>query len=459
MPLHLVSPIPPVMTKRIAAVAFIYACCCVAWMILGGTVVERTQSQDADMHRAVGRLWGGEQVQLAPSLARVETVRETVARPKQGGLPGETESVAVQREVRHAASLTHSEIEADMHLQHRRKGLLWYPTYDIGFGAQYGVQNETDEDATYAFRFRLPPQAAVFGDVVLEVDGKPVEASVDGGALSHEMELASGETAEIRVGYTSQGTGTWRYELAPESTNGGIIEPASGRAARGASGGVATIRDFSLSMTTDFASVDFPDGTLSPTTKKRTDGGWRLAWDKGTLVTDAAIGMAMPQKLNPGPWVSRVTFFAPVSLFLFFFVVFVLTLLRGVRLHPMHYFFLGAAFFAFHLLLAYSVDHIAVGPALVLASVVSVALVVSYMRLVSGLRFALVEVGGAQLVYLVGFACTFFLDGFTGLAVTLLSISTLFIVMQATGRIDWEALLARPDEPPVRRQRPAVNAG
>ena len=210
-------------------------------------------------------------------------------------------------------------------------------------------------------------------------------------------------------------------------------------------GGVATARDVRLVVTTDAGGIDFPAGTLAPTEKARDGGGWRLVWDYGTLVASADLGVALPQRLNPGPWVSRVTFFAPVSLFLFFFAVFVLSLLRGVRLHPMHYFFLGAACFAFHLLLAYLVDVVSVGTAMLLASAVSLALAVSYVRLVAGLRFALVEVGGSQVVYLVAFAATFFLEGFTGLAITLLSVATLFVTMQATGRLDWEAVLAKPE--------------
>ena len=73
-------------------------------------------------------------------------------------------------------------------------------------------------------------------------------------------------------------------------------------------------------------------------------------------------------------------------------------------------------------------------------------------------RRTVVEVGGAQVVYLVAFAATFFLEGVTGLAVTLLSVATLFVVMQATGRIDWEAVLARPDDDleAARREHPAV---
>ena len=420
------------MFKRIAPIAFIFICCTIAWVFLGGTVVDRTQSQDRELQHAVGGLWGGEQVQQAPSVSHaVERVRYET----REAADGTRTRVPVTQTERVAVPLASSVIAADVRLEHRRKGLLWYPTYAVDFAGDYGVLNDADEARELRFALRLPSQTSVFGGVELRVDGEPVDAAVEEGAISHVLELGPGESARVRVGYASQGTATWRYDLRAGDAHG-----------RSASG-VATVRDFSLALTTDFDAIDFPPGTLSPTTKRRTDAGWALSWDMGTLVTDAAIGMAMPQRLNPGPWVSRVTFFAPVSLFLFFFVLYVLTLVRGVRLHPIHYFFLGAGFFAFHLLLAYLVDHVHVAGALAVASVVSLALVVSYMRLVTGLRFALVEVGLAQAVYLVGFACTFFLEGFTGLAVTLLSVATLFIVMQTTGRIDWEARLASPDAP------------
>ena len=99
--------------------------------------------------------------------------------------------------------------------------------------------------------------------------------------------------------------------------------------------------------------------------------------------------------------------------------------------------FLATAFFAFHLLLAYLVDHISIHLAFVLCSIVSVFLVVSYLRLVVGMRFAAVEAGGAQLLYLVLFSYAFFFKGFTGLAITIASIGSLFVAMQATARIDW----------------------
>jgi inner membrane protein involved in colicin E2 resistance len=218
------------------------------------------------------------------------------------------------------------------------------------------------------------------------------------------------------VGYRSQGLGTWHYSLGENVTQ---------------------VRDFLLEMTTDFRDVDFPQGSMSPTEKRQTANGWLLTWKYRNLVTGSKIGMVMPEKLQPGPLAGRISFFAPVSLVFFFFLIFVISTLKKIELHPMHYFFLATSFFAFHLLLAYLVDHISIHLAFVICSVVSIFLVVSYLRIVVGPRFAFIEAALAQLVYLVGFSYAFFFKGFTGLAITIGAILSLFLVMQLTARVDW----------------------
>jgi hypothetical protein len=81
---------------------------------------------------------------------------------------------------------------------------------------------------------------------------------------------------------------------------------------------------------------------------------------------------------------------------------------------------------------------------------VSVFLVVSYLRLVVGMRFASREAAIAQFIYLVMFSYAFFLKGFTGLAITIGSVLTLFVVMQVTGRMRWtEKFTLKPPAPTV----------
>jgi inner membrane protein involved in colicin E2 resistance len=134
--------------------------------------------------------------------------------------------------------------------------------------------------------------------------------------------------------------------------------------------------------------------------------------------------------------------------------MFIKTTLRGIDLHPMNYFLLASAFFAFHLLLAYLVDHISIHLAFVICALVSIFLVVSYLRLVVGPKFAFVEAGITQFIYLVLFSYAFFFKGFTGLAVTIGAIVTLFVVMQMTAKIKWSekfAALKLPPTPPPRQ--------
>src|SRR6185295_7418072 len=124
-------------------------------------------------------------------------------------------------------------------------------------------------------------------------------------------------------------------------------------------------------MRTDFDAIDFPQGTLSPTEKRKNGAGWLLTWKYTNLVTGSKIGMVMPEKIQPGPLAGRISFFAPVSLLFFFFLIFIISTLRKVRLHPMHYFFLATSFFAFHLLLAYLADHVSIHAAFAICSAVS----------------------------------------------------------------------------------------
>ena len=202
---------------------------------------------------------------------------------------------------------------------------------------------------------------------------------------------------------------------------------------------VSQIKNFKLTMLTDFEEIDFPDHTISPTEKKQTKDGWILTWEYSNLISGIQIGMQTPHKLNPGPFAARVSYFAPVSLFLFFFLIYIIQTVKKIKLHPMNYFFLATAFFSFHLLMAYLVDHVNIYLTFLICSATSIFLVISYMRLVVGTRFALLKTGLSQFVYLVLFSYAFFLEGYTGLSITICCIVTLFLVMQFTGRIDWNA--------------------
>lgn len=401
------------MTKRIIAIAFIFVCASIAWAILGGTIFSRTYSLDQIAKDRVASTWGAPQDQ-APPLA---TFKHLVPRKEESTESGKKIVKTIQDEVITPLPLESTAVDVNLDLEHRQKGLLWYSTYKVAFTGAYGFRNISDKEETVSFVLNFPSAKAIYDDLVFTVDGAPVAISNQQNAAVGSVKLPAGQLARLVVSYRSQGLNEWRYSFGSQD--------------------VAQVRDFTLKMKTNFKDIDFPDNTVSPSQKHQSANGWDLAWSYKNLVSGYQIAMVMPEKLQPGPLAGRISFFAPVSLFFFFFIMLIITTMRGIDLHPMNYFFLAAAFFSFHLLLAYLVDHVSIHVAFGISSGVSVFLVVSYLRLVVGLHFASREAALAQFVYLVMFSYAFFLKGFTGLAITLGSVVTLFVAMQVTGRIRW----------------------
>jgi hypothetical protein len=405
--------------KRLLVIGVIWFGCAAAWLVLGSTILVRSGATSSEQIEEVHLLWGRPLAQLPPRAQYRETVlrKERITRNDADGRPIETE-ITREQEVQTEVPVVGSDVAARLVLEHRRKGLNWFSTYTVDFRAHYAFENPTREPRRIEMAFPLATENTIYDDLqVLDSAGHPIASTIAGGFAQWADDFASGERHEYAISYRSRGTSTWHYQLTA---------------------GTGQVRNFHLTLDTNFANVDFPAGTVSPSNQHASGHAWHGEWTWKSLVANAPIGVALPERLNPGPLASRITFFAPVSLLFFFFVVAVFATAQRRSIHPLNYFFFGLAFFAFHLLFAYLVDHLAILPSFALASVVSIGLVTSYARLFVGWRFALREMGVAQLIYLVLFSFSFFWTGFTGLAITLGAVLTLFVMMQVTGRVKWE---------------------
>lgn len=418
--------------KRLSAVVGIFIATAIAWMVLGQTTTMRSSEsyerlgygKDGGGERAtVQQLWGDQQVQKAPVAWTSHKVKQT--RTNNQGKP-----VVEEVSVKDPVVLTKSRISADLELDPRRKGLLWYSTYRVKFQGEYAFQNSFSDARDFVVQFQFPQGQAAFDNVLISLNG---QRRHPGGDLSEGVKLPislkPGQTAQLKVSYGSQGMDTWHYEFSEESV-------------------AASVRDFEAVVKTNTTEIDFPSSCLSPTHKRFADGGWTLRWAYGDLILSSDIGVKMPQKLQPGPFASRLSLFAPVSLFFFFAVLILVTTVRNVKLHPVHYLFLAATFFSFHLLFSYLVDHVVPFTAFLISSAVSLLLTISYLRLVTGWKFAFAQAGFWQFIFLVLFTYAFFFEGYTGLTITIGAIITLAAMMQLTGKVDWEETLAKAGAPP-----------
>ena len=387
------------MLARLIAIAVIFAGAGIAWMILAGTLATRTDDSDSSQRQALSTEWGAAQMQRAPQVFENANGAE---------LP-----------------LRSSHIDVKIDLDPRQKGLLWYDPYDVSFAAHYTVRNDT-KVPHLCVTFTLPSNDASYADLTYRIGDRQIDNATALGNTAVAFDLAPGATTTIDVAYRTRGMDTWTYRFGK---------------------GVQSVNDFSMTMRTNFPAIDFPSQTLPPVKEEKIGDERRLIWTYGTLVTGYGIGMVMPVPMQPGPLAQRITMWAPVGLLFYFFAMLLITAIRKIDLHPMNYFFLGCAFFAFHLLFAYLVDRIPIGVAFTICSLVSMFLTITYLRLVVGWRFAAVESGFAQLVYLILFSYALFNEGWSGLTITIGAIVTLFLAMQLTGRINWGERFASKGRP------------
>lgn len=394
-------------TRRLIALVFIFFATAAGWFLLGGTLSHRSTDRSGTLGGAVHQGWGPPLEQLHP---QTWYLTPGAARPEVT-LPPASSSVTV-----------------DVRYEPKKKGLMWHRTYSVFFSAEYQVINPSPVTQTIYVRFQLPSPDVSYRNFSLQLgDAPPSERTPRDGILVEAVSLPAGGRAPLRIVYETRGSDSWRYQF----------------------GGNSRIRNFALRLTTDFSEIDFPAGTASPTSRTPANGGWQFLWEYPDVLAPGGIGLDMPSVLNAGPVAARITFFAPVGLLFFFTVVMLIGTVKDAPLHPMNYFFLAAGFFAFQLLFAYLVDLLPLFVSFAIASGVSLGLVGGYTHAVTRGRLTL-PVVAAQFAFMVLFSASFFLEGLTGLTITLGAITTLALLMRVTARVDWTAKFspARPAVPP-----------
>ena len=410
---------------RLVGIMGVFVLAAAAWLILGAVTGSRTSEQKGTLEGRVADLWGSPQTQLAPSF-ELQWVEQETKTEQVIDATGHTSTKKTIESVARSKLVDpmRSRLAVDLHLDQRRKGLLWFPLYDVAFRGAWTYHHADEQPRDLRVALTLPDKAGIYDDFHFMVDGvdlapriRPAE-----GVIATLLPVKAGQSIVLEVSYRSRGMQEWTYRPTNQ---------------------VGQIEDFRLTMTTDFRDIDFPKLTMSPSEKRAHGSGYELEWKFERLVSGYGIGMVMPAHVQPGDLAAQMSFSAPISLGLFLVFIYVITLIRRIALHPMNFLFVAAAFFSFNLLFGYTADRLPVETAFLLSSVVSVGLVTSYLRLVVGPRFALLEAGLAQLVYQVGFSLAHFYEGYTGLSITVLVILTLFLLMQLTGRLSWSAAFTR----------------
>jgi hypothetical protein len=388
--------------RKIIAIGVIYLIACAGWSVLGTVTALRSNQFSSRLGTQIESLWGRQLVQRTPTFA-VQ-------------IPG-------TNRVRRIMPIQNS-IQVDLMPDYRKKGLIWYPTYICSFDGRYIVNNTEAVTQKIRFRFNFPAEGVTYEDFAISKNGIFLMVPVNTGqAIGEIVELAPGESVEFRIKYKTRGVYTWRYRMDKN---------------------IGRVQNLILLVKTGFHNIDYTEGSLSPMAVNSTDDGTVLRWQAADLITNDDIGIVVPEKINPGPLTSRITYFAPVCLIFFFILIATIHIMYSIDIHPMHYLFVAAGFFAFHLLLSYLVGLVNLHLSFIISAIISVGLVTAYLAAALGKKFPWKVAIAGQFFFLVLFSYSFFIKGITGLTVAIGSVITLAILMKVTAGVNWDKVFTKP---------------
>lgn len=425
---------------ELAAIAVIFVGFTIALLIIGAVNAGRTEGQTELFTKRVQNSHGGPLI-INPPTIYYEVIKES--KTKVAGF----ETISSYKE-RETVDPSGSGVEIDLTLERKKIGNLWFSVFLAKYQGRYRYDLESIPEDYHAEPLFLVPglnsSESIFRNIELKINDvtvQPLSRLVSNTPIELTSKLGSGGKMTVDIYYETTGTEYLLYELSNQDMNRSsedIEKTINGQEKQR----LKRLDDFNLTLTTDFIQYDFPKRTIPYTGSLQTGERTELEWHLDKTVTGKNIGLIVPDEINPGEIASRISFFAPVSLLFFFVVLTVFGILSGSKLHPMQYFFVAATFLSFHLTFSYAADHISMYFSFGIASLVSCFLTFSYLVRVKDRKFALIATL-LQLLYLVVFSWSFFYQtesglGITGLIVTIVSVLTLFALMQFTAQLDWK---------------------
>ena len=243
--------------RHLLAIVAVFGLASLGWIILGGVTSSRTSEQRKALDGRAADLWGSSQTQQAPSfeLRWSEVVSKTEQITDE---QGRTKTHATSESSLRTQSVdpVRTRIDVDLHLDQRRKGLLWFPLYDVKFRGAWTYRHLGDAPRDLSLAFALPDKSGIYDDFKFVVDGVDLAPQLrpKDGMVATTVPVKPGQTVLLEVGYRSRGMQEWMYRPSAD---------------------VGQLEDFDLNMTTDFIDIDFPKLTMSPSQQS-------ADWQKGT---------------------------------------------------------------------------------------------------------------------------------------------------------------------------------
>lgn len=281
----------------------------------------RVSSQD------IRRIWGGPLVQPHPQVRWRRADAATVALTE--------------------GQLSKTDIDVTLDATYRRRGTVEYPGYQAAFSGQYTFDNPVGQNVFVAFSVGLPVErsALMLSDLALLIDGEedPRHTEYSENRIVWTGSVEAGATRSFRLDYRGRGLERFGYALSARGKD--AHQPVTG---------------FALRMKINGArgQLDFPTGSMAPTTIQPNQESQVLIWQVDRLLTAFDVGVVLPDNMHIHRAIGHLIRNAPAFYLLFALGLLLSLLSAGRWARALHILGLSVAYFLYFPLLTYLVVYL-----------------------------------------------------------------------------------------------------
>lgn len=277
-----------------------------------------------------------------------------------------------------SGELSRSDVKVDLDIQYRRRGVSEYPCFEAAFEGTYDFQNPSEVSSFAAFTVGLPVQrdALMLRDVRLLIDGKEDAANTEYSAerISWSGSVSGSATARFQLVYRARGNDRFGYSFPDDALSAG--KPL-------------TAFRLAMNVTGARGELDYPVGSMSPTSLDKVGESWAMVWEVERLLSVFDLGVELPDASGVELALAKLTSNAP-----FFYLLYAFALLYVLseverRARALHLLALSAAYFIYFPLAAYLTGYLPWAGATLIALLAIGALAVGHAVQFVGLRAGL----------------------------------------------------------------------
>jgi hypothetical protein len=373
--------------------------------VISGTMTDRQNFADSELHRDVMERWGAPIVQPSPSVRYVPS----------GAVFNSLAALPLQSQ----------EVVVDAAMNYRKRGLVYFSGFDFTFQGDYQAANDQGRDIDIAFVFpiHLEKNKVLLSNLFFTVDGHPAKVDLPDGAdkLVWTGRLKAGTHVDFRVAFHGRGLDSFVYALDPR----------------------APVRNLHLAMhITGGVNFDYADGVVPASTTLAKGDTVFLQWNYASLESGIPVGVILPSEKSYDHLIATMVRRGWAPFLLFFAGLSALCVYHKRQLLIYESYLIAASYGLFFVLLAYFAAFISFYPAWLLSIGIIGGLLYAYLRFVlpkSAGRY----VFGLLLSSLCVPTAAVFLQGYTGLIYTLEILALLTTLMVLTTRPSVRELIER----------------